>query len=141
MQDLDIIQLLTRPGTYVLGVTTYVLTFFVRRVIETTWPSLRKNADANSPKITYLTRASRWWNEVVLYAIPVLLGVLSGFIKSDFLFSTIGDKGGRFAFGALVGWFCSFLYKCLAKLLKSKTGVDLDPCSDADGARDVEEVR
>lgn len=141
MQDLDVIELLTRPGTYVLGVAVYVSTFFVRRIVETTWPLLKKNADANSSRTTYLTQKARWWNEVVLYAIPVVLGVLSGLIQSEFLFSTIGDKGGRFAFGALVGWFCSFLYKCLAKVLKSKTGVDLDPCGEEDGARDVEAVR
>ena len=68
MQDLDIVGLLTRPGTYVLGVFIWIVTFLMRRFIETINPQLKKQADANSPKVTYLTTGARWWNEVILYA-------------------------------------------------------------------------
>jgi hypothetical protein len=127
MQDLDIIGLLTRPGTYILATGIYILVFFIRKIVEVKWPSLKKQADANDPKITYLTTMSRWWNEVILGLLPVMFGGLSGLIKSDFLFSSIGDRGGKILFGLGVGWFSGFLYKLLWKLIKQKSGLDITP--------------
>jgi hypothetical protein len=111
---MDILDLLTRSGTYVLAVTVVVITFITRRVVETVWPSLKKQADANAPAVTYLTMTSRWWNEVILYVIPVLVGGMASFVQSDFLFAGI-DGGARWMYGAGVGWFSSFLYKGLKK--------------------------
>jgi hypothetical protein len=127
MQDMDIVGLLTRPGTYVLGVAIFIFTFLARRIVESAQPKWKKQADANDPKTTYLTAWSRWWNEVILYVMPVAFGLASGFIKSDFFFAGIGDKGGRLIFGAMVGWFSSFLYKCLRKVVKQRLGVDIVP--------------
>lgn len=119
---MDILELLTRPGTYVLGIAVYVLTFFTRKIVEITWPSLKKQADANSPDITYLNQASRWWNEVVLYAVPVVYGAASCASASQFLFEGI-DGGAKFMYGAGVGWFSSFLYKALRKAIASRVNV------------------
>lgn len=128
VQDLDIIELLTRPGTYVLAVSIFILVFVLKRVVESALPQWKKQHDENSPKITYLTRGARWWNEVILYLLPVLLGCLAGaFLKSDFFFDAIGDKGGRIGFGGGVGWFSGFLYKLLKKLLWQKFGLELTP--------------
>lgn len=127
MQDLDIVGLFTRPGTYILGVGIFIVVFMLRRIVESAWPKLKKQADANDPKTTYLTTMSRWWNEVILYLLPVILGAFCGLIKSDFLFAGIGDKGGKVIFGAVIGWFASFLYKLLRKVIKQKTGVDIIP--------------
>lgn len=126
-QDLDIVSLLTRPGTYVLGVAIFIVTFFMRKVIESINPSLKKVADANEPNVTYLTKASRWWNEVVLYAIPVVVGMAFAFLKSDFFFADIGERGGKIVFGGVVGWFASFLYKALRKVIKQRLGIDIVP--------------
>jgi hypothetical protein len=119
---MDILDLLTRPGTYVLGIAVYVMTFFTRKVVEIVWPSLKKQADANSPEITYLTQASRWWNEVVLYAVPVVYGAISCVSASEFLFQGI-DGGAKFMYGAGVGWFSSFLYKALRKAIANRVSV------------------
>ncbi len=128
VQDLDIVSLLTRPGTYVLAVGIFIFTFILKRVVETAMPWLRKQHDENSPKVTYLTTGARWWNEVVLYLLPVTLGVLIGaFIHSDFFFDGIGDKGGRLGFGGGVGWFSGVLYKILKKLLWQKFGLEITP--------------
>lgn len=128
VQDLDIIALLTRPGTYVLGIAIFILVFFIKRVVEGALPRLKKQHDENSPKVTYLTTGARWWNEVILYLLPVLLGALAGaFLKSDFFFDAIGDKGGRIGFGGGVGWFSGFLYKLLKKLIWQKFGLELTP--------------
>lgn len=126
VQDLDIIALLTRPGTYVLAVAIFIATLFVRRVVENIWPSLKKQHDENSSKVTYLTQPARWWNTVILAALPVLFGALAGLlIKSDFFFDGIGDKGGRLAFGGGAGWFSGVLYALLKKLLKQRFGLEV----------------
>lgn len=132
VQDLDIIALLTRPGTYVLAIIIFVVVFFIRRVVENIWPTLKKQHDENSPKITYLTTAARWWNTVILAALPVAFGALSSLLKSDFFFDGIGDKGGRIAFGGCVGWFAGFLYQTLKGLIKQKFGLTINPADDED---------
>ena len=116
---MDILDLMTRSGTYVLAISIFVLTFFTRKVVEISWPSLKKQADANSPSLTYLTAMSRWWNEVILYAIPVLYGAVSAAIPSELLFNGI-DGGAKMLFGMCVGWFSSFLYKAVKKVMKTK---------------------
>ena len=126
-QELDIVALLTRPGTYVLGVAIFIVTFFMRRVIEGINPSLKKQADANAKAVTYLTTYARWWNEVVLYALPVMIGMISAWMKSDFFFAGLDDRGAKVLFGAVVGWFASFLYKLLRKVIKQKLGLDIVP--------------
>lgn len=131
MQELDIGGLLTRPGTYVLGVVVYVIIFLLRRIVESVWPSLKKQVDANTPGITYLTSMSRWWNEVILYFLPVIVGSAFGMVKSDFFFAGIVDRSGRILFGLVVGWFSSFLYKVLRKIIKVRTGLDIDDKQEA----------
>jgi hypothetical protein len=116
---MDILDLLLRPGTYVLGIVVYVATFLTRRGVEITWPSLKKQADANSPDITYLTQMSRWWNEVILYAVPVVFGGLASLVPSQFLFDAF-DTGAKSMYGMGVGWFSSFLYKALKKAVLNR---------------------
>lgn len=116
-----------RPGVVAVAVAVVVLTFFVRRIVELIWPLLKKAADANDPGLTYLSKMSVWWNSVILYAIPVVLGGCTAFIPSDFIHGDIKDLGGRLLFGAGVGWFASFMYKILRKLILKKTGVDIQP--------------
>lgn len=128
VQDLDIIGLLTRPGTYVLAVSIFILTYFIKRIVQTAMPWWVKQHDENSPKVTYLTRGARWWNEVILYLLPVALGVLAGaLLHSNFFFDGIGDKGGRLGFGGGVGWFSGVLYKIVKKLLWQKAGLEITP--------------
>jgi hypothetical protein len=116
-----------RPGTFSVAVAVVVLTFFVRRIVETIWRDLKKQASANSPNITYKSNMAIWWNTVILYAIPVFLGALASFIPSDFLHGDIKDLGGKILFQGGVGWFASFLYKILRKLILKETGVDIQP--------------
>lgn len=130
VQDLDIIALLTRPGTYVLAVAIFIVTFFIRRALETLFPNLKKQHDENSPKITYLTSMARWWNVVILPAVPVTIGALLAFSHSSFFYDGIGDKGGRFAFSAGVGWFSGFLYQGLKHLIQQKMGLTISAAAD-----------
>jgi mannose/fructose/N-acetylgalactosamine-specific phosphotransferase system component IIC len=132
----EITTQLLRPGTFAVAVAVVVVTFFLRRIVETLWPTLKKQAPETAPEVTYLSNVAMWWNTVVLYAVPVLLGVLIGLINSDFLHGDIKDVGGRILFQAGVGWFAGFLYKILRKIILKKTGVDIQP-SPASGDADV----
>jgi hypothetical protein len=117
-------QLLTF-GTMVFAVSIVIVTFFVRRIVETAWPVLRKQADENDPAITYSSSAARWYQTVVLYAIPVVAGGLIGLIKIPYFFpETVQTAGGRLFFGGVVGWFSSAVYKVVKRML-AKRGVDL----------------
>jgi mannose/fructose/N-acetylgalactosamine-specific phosphotransferase system component IIC len=115
------------PGTAVLALSVVIVTFFLRRIVETALPSVKKQADENDPSITYLTLFSRWWNQVFLYAIPVVVGSALGFANVPYLFSIEGltTTGSRVLFGGVVGWLSTYLYKVLRMALKSRTGVDL----------------
>lgn len=127
-------------GTVALGVTVYIITFFVRRIVETALPNLRKLADENEPHPTYATVAARWWQQVGLYAIPVIIGALLGLLHVPFLFDleVLADGSSRVIFGGVVGWFASFVYKVIRMALKKKTGIDLDPTpSEIPGAPDM----
>lgn len=120
---MDILDLLTRSGTYVLAITVFVSTFLTRKVVELLWPRLKKKADANSVELSYLTPMSRWWNEVILYVVPVVFGGLSALSNSEFLFEGI-DGGAKMMYGAGVGWFSGFLYKTLKKAIANKVSVE-----------------
>lgn len=118
-----------RPGTFAVAVAVVVLTFFIRKTVETAVPHLKKKADENEKDVTYATTFARWWNTVILYAIPVTLGACAGFIPSDWIHGDVNDLGGRLLFQGGVGWFSSFMYKVLRKLILKKTGVDIQPGS------------
>jgi mannose/fructose/N-acetylgalactosamine-specific phosphotransferase system component IIC len=115
------------PGTAVLALSVVIVTFFLRRIVETALPSVKKQADENDPSITYLTLFSRWWNQVFLYAIPVVVGSALGFANVPYLFSIeeLTTTGSRVLFGGVIGWLSTYLYKVLRMALKSRTGVDL----------------
>lgn len=132
MQTLDFIQLLTSSGTYVLALAVFILTWLLRRAVETGFPSLKKCADANALSVTYLTSMSRWWNEVILYILPVFIGGSFGlFGNSTFLFGDIKELTARVTLGGVVGWLSSFMYKVLRKVVKQRLGVDLVPGPDS----------
>ena len=116
-------------GTGILAVTIYIITFFVRRVVETAKPGLKKQADENASNATYLTPGARWWSKVILPAVPVIAGVLLGFFHVPYLFDAPGLEPGAPAmfFGGVIGWFATMLYKGVRLAIKKKTGVDIGP--------------
>lgn len=99
-------------GTLALATMCYVATFFTRRVLTTALPWLEPFK--KDGKETYTCGWSRWYNKVVLYAIPVAFGVAWAFLPSKFLFGDIDTLWGKLFWGGTVGWFSSLLYK-LAK--------------------------
>lgn len=117
-------------GTAVLALSVVIFTFFIRRIVETAWPSVKKKADENQPGITYETTMARWWNSVILYAIPVAVGGLIGLLNVPFLFSVEGvgsSMSSRVFFGGATGWMSSYIYKVIRMTLKQRTGIDIQP--------------
>lgn len=116
-------------GTLYLCFAVIISTFFVRRIVEFSVPSAKKQGDENDGTLTYKTKFAVWWNGVILYALPVLAGV--GFALGWQSFFCSGDAAQSLKdagmFGAIVGWFSSFLYKVVRKTLKKKTGIDPIP--------------
>jgi len=125
----EAVKTLLGTGSLILGLTAFIGTFIIRRIVETAVPTARKQVDANAPGATYLTEFSRWWNEVILYAMPALIGGSCGAVNLGEALSDDAGKTiwGRVFFGVIVGFFSGFVYKVARKLLKKTTGVDLEP--------------
>jgi hypothetical protein len=129
---------LSRTGTYVLALIIVIITYFVKKIAVLGYPKLKpKKAVAGEGKIitkakTYDNKISMWWNEVGLQALPVVLGALFALSGSEYLFGEAltgegSDIGDRVVYGAIVGWFSTFLYTVVRKTLLKKTGVDISP--------------
>lgn len=118
---------LLQKGTLLLGVLVVIITFFIRLVAETAAPSLKKKADENSPEITYATPFARWWNSVILYALPVMIGGGLAMWKIAWFLPESASRSDGLLMGIVVGWFSSFMYKVVRKVLKARTGIDPVP--------------
>ncbi len=123
----EITSQVLRPGTFAIAVAVVIATFFIRRIVEILLPRLKHKDD-----VSYETKAQMWWNSVILYAIPVLLGCAAAAVKSEWLFGDIDKVGAKVMFGGGVGWFSSFLYKIFRKVILQKTGVDIQPSDTAE---------
>lgn len=119
--DQAVNKLLSMSSVY-LAVAVVIITFLIRRIVETAMPS----AKDRPPTTTF----GRWWQGVILYALPVCFGSLLA-VGDAFMGLNVveGGKtmGGQVIYGAIVGWFSSFLYKVFRKALKKKTGIDPVP--------------
>lgn len=103
--------------TLIFGLVCWILTFFTRRILENIYPSIKKQTDANAPGVSYKTTFSRWWNEVILYAMPAVWGGICAVAAVQYPFPQgISSVSGRLFFGVVVGFFSSFLYKVVKKV-------------------------
>ncbi len=108
-----------------LLIAVVIFTFFVRRVIETEWPYLKKAASEMVAAKTYTSKMSSWWNQVILYAIPVVIGAALPLFVRELTPEGVTSTGSIILYGMKVGWFSSFGYKVLKQVVKKKTGLDL----------------
>lgn len=133
-------QLLLRPGSIALVVMTVALTFIVRRTVEAAWPALRKRekrtkldvGSAETRVVGYSTTAARWWNEVVLYVLPLLCGFLWSLLESEFLFTKTLDYAGKLFFAMSLAWMSGLLYKAFKKTVPRIFGVTMEVTTDGD---------
>lgn len=119
--DQAVNQLLSWGSLY-LALSVVIFTFLVRRVVETAVPTAKKD---HKPE----TGFGRWWNGVILYAIPVLSGSGLALAETAMGWGWLAPQslGGAFLYGGIVGWFSGFLYKVFRKTLKARTGIDPVP--------------
>jgi len=105
--------------TLVFASVCWIGTFFIRRIVETIWPSLKKQADEKSSNPAYSSTMSQWWNKVILYAIPVVVGVLSAVLATAYPFPAgMQSLSSRVFFGVFLGFFSSFFYKAAKQIIK-----------------------
>lgn len=110
----------------VYGTACYVLTFITRKIVETAKPDLKKQADANSKKITYLSAGARWWNDVILYTLAPTFGAALALGLKDTDYFPDEFKGGTLVAlmaGVCVGFTCGWFFKIFKKLLTRATGM------------------
>lgn len=120
--------------TLVLMVANLIGTFFIRRIVETAFPKVKQAAPETALAVSYTNPWSVWWNQVILYAIPVVIGIGLALLIDDWKMP-IEDgapsisTGGNMIYGIITGWFSGFGYKVVRKTLKQKTGIDLPSLS------------
>lgn len=130
-------KLMSMSSVY-LAIAVVIITFFIRRIVETALPSARDT----DPQ----TNFGKWWQGVILYALPVGFGAL---LAVGDAFSGLNvveggqTMGGQIIYGGIVGWFSGFLYKVFRKTLRKRTGIDPIPgpasvMADSDPAPDSE---
>jgi hypothetical protein len=119
--------------TLILMVANLIGTFFVRRIVETAFPKVKQAAPETKLAVSYTNAWSVWWNQVILYAIPVLIGIGLAVSVTDWMPAEEGmlpiSKAGLVIYGGITGWFSGFGYKVVRKVLKQKTGIDLPSLS------------
>lgn len=126
----EVVSQLLSYQTVILMVAATIITWIVRKSIETLAPTVKKAADEMAPAPTYLTHLAAWWNEVGLHLIPVGLGVGLVFGVKELAPLKMTTTSGIALYGGICGWFSSTGYKILRRTIKTKTGVDLPSVGD-----------
>lgn len=123
----DVVSQLVSYRSLILMVVVLIGTFFIRRIAELAFPKLKQAAPETALAVSYTNPWSVWWNQVILYAIPVILGAVLALSITDWTPEGMPQisKPGLALYGVLLGWFASFGYKVLRKAFKQKTGIDL----------------
>jgi len=106
----DLLKNLSIPGTLSLAVMVVIAVFFTRRTIELLLPHLKQ-------KNPYVTKFAQWYNQIILYAIPLAYGALFAIIPSKFLFGDVEGYLSKLFAACTVAWFSGFLYKILKKVI------------------------
>ncbi len=130
-----IVNQIARPGTFCLAMVVVIATFFIKRIVETAIPwwkprytVVKGDGKSATHSSTFATKWAEWWNEVILYAIPILVGELFGLVNSEFLHGLANERGmTRFMWSGAVAWFAGYFYKIVRKVILKKAGVDIDP--------------
>ena len=114
----DLLKNFSIPGTIALAVMVVIAVFFTRRIVELKWPHLKK-------KNPYVTKFSQWYNQVVLYALPLGWGAVYAFIPSKFIWGDVEGYFSKLFVACTIAWFSGFLYKVFKKLILKQYDVDV----------------
>jgi len=110
------LELFTNWQTVALGLTIYVMTAGIRRVIETYRPAIRQ---------------SKWWREVFLPLGPVGNGIILAVCMRAFPWpeQVAGSLSGRVMYALVCGLGCGWLYGRFRGFMK-KDGTTKTDASD-----------
>lgn len=109
----------------IFGVACYVFSFLTRRCFEAWRPSLRRTVEDTAKKTPYCDSLCRWWNEVILYAVPPAWGAgLAILIRKTPVFPEF-FREWRLAvlFGVAIGFLSGFVYKITKRLILTRVGL------------------
>ncbi len=118
----ELLSYMLRPGVLTIAMVAYISTMLLRRVVETALPGMKKLAGEMDHAKMYASKGAVWWNEVVLYALPVLIAGGLGLVDSGFLHGPVETPGARVMFSCGIGWFSGMIYKAIRKGLGGKLG-------------------
>jgi len=106
-QTETIVSVFLSPQTVLVCLAIYVMTYVIRRIVETTW----KEAATN-----------RYWRELAVPLGPIVNGVFIGLVASKFVWpEMIGSSlSGRIMYGAVCGLFSAHLYNRIRAWTKAK---------------------
>lgn len=95
--------------TLLLCLGIFLITFGIRRVVETGWVKAKKN---------------KWWNEVVLPMKPIVVGALFGRFMLSFPWPTAvaGNKWAQVFYGAFCGLISGWVYGRLRAIMRTWVG-------------------
>lgn len=68
---------------------------------------------------------SRWYNEVLVYAFPLLWGVVWALWQNEFLFDKFVLFRERLFFALTIAWLSGFLYRIAKRAVPKLFGVDV----------------
>ena len=120
----------------IYGTAVFFLTLITRKIVETAKPDFKKQADANDKKVTYASSGARWWNEVILYGLGPLFGVVLALGMQDTEYFPEALRSNTLVVvmsGICLGFTCGYFFKIFKKLLSRGAGVteeDLDKTTD-----------
>lgn len=121
----EVVSQLLSYKTVILMVAVTIGTFFTRRVVETAAPTLKQVASEMDRAPMYPNQWAVWWNGVIIYLIPVILGAVLALSVKDLVVLDFASKSGLAMYGSTCGWFSATGYKILRKVLQARVGVEL----------------
>lgn len=124
----------------VLGVVCYFLTLITRRIVETAWPSVRSSVIPSEEAVKgtelkdertvgateiFHTAFARWWNQVILYVLPVFYGAVGMLLirGSKFYPEPFRHWVVCIFVGSACGFFSGLMVKVLKKIFLDKMGI------------------
>jgi hypothetical protein len=114
--------------TIFFGLGIGVIIYVIRLVIEGVFPILKKSKITKDGvvKVTYPNRLSEWWNTIILYLIPVVIGAVVGaFAEKTFWPEFVQTKLGGIFYGSITGWASGFIYSVVRKSMSTIIKVNI----------------
>jgi hypothetical protein len=129
----DITTIIFGWHTIGIALVAYICTAVTRRIVETRWPGLKKQADELSASVTYGSNFAKWYQQVILYLMPLVYGGAAGVCAKFYPWpSGVHNWVSRMVLGIICGFFSGYAYKLIARLIGQKVGLDVSQIANSD---------